>query len=107
MSFFVLHEIGAHCTYSEVPRLGQLSIRGVGPGGPPVGRDQYDRLAHFRYGLLMFPVMWVRGDPGTAYRGSQGDTWDAQKHMTLASLGAVCGLLLVRLTRYGMHDSRK
>jgi putative membrane protein len=31
------------------------------------------------------------GDLGVAYLGAQGDTWDAQKDMALASLGAVLG----------------
>ncbi len=31
------------------------------------------------------------GDLGEAYLGTQGDTWDAQKDMALASLGAVLG----------------
>jgi uncharacterized membrane protein YjdF len=54
----------------------------------------------------MFAVMWVGGDPGTACRGTLGDTWNAPKDLTLESRGAVCGLMLVRLARYGMHDSR-
>lgn len=40
--FFVLHLIGAHYTYSEVPFLAS-----------DTGRNHYDRLAHFLYGLLM------------------------------------------------------
>jgi putative membrane protein len=35
------------------------------------------------------------GDVGTAYLGTQGDVWDAQKDMTLACLGSV--LALVRI----------
>ena len=34
------------------------------------------------------------GDLGAAYLGTQGDDWDAQKDMALASAGAVVGLLI-------------
>jgi putative membrane protein len=37
------------------------------------------------------------GDLGVAYLGTQGDEWDAQKDMALASSGAVAGLLVVVL----------
>jgi len=46
--FLCLHEIGAHYTYSEVP-FGQWLF------GP--GRNHYDRLIHFLYGLLMMPAV--------------------------------------------------
>ncbi|MFO1406731.1 MAG: DUF2238 domain-containing protein [Steroidobacteraceae bacterium] len=53
-AFLVLHEIGAHYTYSEVPwREWWMAL-----GGPPPasGRNHYDRLVHFSYGLLLLPV---------------------------------------------------
>ncbi len=34
------------------------------------------------------------GDLGTAYLGTQGDQWDAQKDMALATLGAVIAMLI-------------
>ncbi len=34
------------------------------------------------------------GDLGAAYLGTQGDGWDAQKDMALASAGAIVGLLI-------------
>jgi putative membrane protein len=34
------------------------------------------------------------GDLGVAYLGTQGDIWDAQKDMALASLGAFCAMLI-------------
>jgi putative membrane protein len=34
------------------------------------------------------------GDLGTAYLGTQGDQWDAQKDMALASLGAIIAMLI-------------
>jgi len=37
------------------------------------------------------------GDLGEAYLGTQGDTWDAQKDMAFATLGALLGLVLVLL----------
>lgn len=58
-AFGLLHELGAHYTYSEVPYeawFGALS------GGRSLDalfgfeRNQYDRLVHFLYGLLITPV---------------------------------------------------
>ena len=56
--FFVLHEIGAHYTYSEVPydrwfaSLTGQTLNGL------LGfeRNHYDRLVHFLYGLLLTPA---------------------------------------------------
>ncbi len=134
-AFFVLHEIGAHYTYSEVPWREWLAALGGGDTAP-AGRNHYDRFVHFSYGLLLMPAAWeliaarmapqglwrwlmpllfmmshsvvyelvewlaalvFGGDLGVAYLGTQGDVWDAQKDMALASLGAVLGLLAVRL----------
>jgi putative membrane protein len=39
------------------------------------------------------------GDLGVAYLGTQGDEWDAQKDMFLASLGAVIGVCTTRSLR--------
>jgi putative membrane protein len=64
--FLVLHEIGAHYTYSEVPWR--------------------EWLAAVLFG----------GDLGVAYLGTQGDEWDAQKDMALATAGAVTGLVLLK-----------
>jgi putative membrane protein len=54
--FFVLHEIGAHYTYSEVPWREWLAAAGVGDGGIE-GRNHYDRFVHFAYGLLLMPAV--------------------------------------------------
>ena len=133
--FFVLHEIGAHYTYSEVPWREWLQAAGI-DGSRFAGRNHYDRLVHFCYGLLIFPAAWelfqqratptriwryvlpvmfmmghsvlyeliewaaavvFGGDLGEAYLGTQGDTWDAQKDMAFATLGALLGLVLVLL----------
>jgi putative membrane protein len=53
--FFVLHEIGAHYTYSEVPWREWLAVLGLGDGNP-AGRNHYDRFVHFAYGLLLMPA---------------------------------------------------
>jgi putative membrane protein len=38
------------------------------------------------------------GDLGLAYLGTQGDPWDAQKDMTLASIGALIAMVVVALS---------
>jgi putative membrane protein len=132
--FFVLHEIGAHYTYSEVPWREWLATL-TGNEVNTAGRNHYDRFVHFAYGLLLMPAVqelvdarmspqgswrwlvplffvmshsviyemieWTAavlfgGDLGVAYLGTQGDEWDAQKDMALATAGAVTGLLLLR-----------
>jgi putative membrane protein len=134
--FFVLHEIGAHFTYSEVPWREWLQSLGAGGSSTPTGRNHYDRFVHFSYGLLVLPAVWelmqarmspqgiwrwlmpvffvmshsviyemiewvaavlFGGDLGVAYLGTQGDEWDAQKDMALATAGAVLGTILVAL----------
>lgn len=138
--FLVMHEVGAHYTYSEVPYdqwtswLFGFSLDQV------LGfeRNHYDRLVHFLYGVLItpaifelfaarappqgiwrwiFPVSFVMshsvlyemiewmaalmfgGDLGMAYLGTQGDPWDAQHDMVLASLGSVLSAFLLRRAR--------
>lgn len=129
--FLLLHAIGAHYTYSEVPYRDWLHALGI--VSDVSGRNHFDRLVHFCYGLfLAMPVRelcdrtltlsrglsyglpflllgfgstvyeWVEwgaavvfgGDLGVAYVGSQGDPWDAQKDMLLATSGTALGLLL-------------
>jgi putative membrane protein len=130
--FVILNTVGSHYTYSEVP-LGDWMRDIFG-----FGRNHYDRLVHFSFGLLMllplrevairspkamgrfavfalsiaavsfWSVMyeiieWLVAsvaDPaaGTAYLGTQGDVWDAQKDMALACTGAVVAALLDRRT---------
>ncbi len=129
-AFLVLHEVGAHYTYSEVPYdswFRALTGRGF---NTLLGlqRNHYDRLVHFAAGLLLvapmrellkrrhalssrvsylLPINLVMsgsmlyeliewgaallfgGDLGAAYLGTQGDPWDAQKDMALATLGSV------------------
>ena len=134
--FLVLHEIGAHFTYSEVPWREWFQALGRGEPAAAAGRNHYDRFVHFSYGLLVLPAVWeliearmspqgvwrwlmpvffvmshsviyemiewiaavvFGGDLGVAYLGTQGDEWDAQKDMALATAGAVLGTILVAL----------
>ncbi len=53
--FLVLHEVGAHYTYSEVPWRDWLQAVG---GPAPSGRNHYDRFVHFAYGVLILPASW-------------------------------------------------
>jgi len=140
--FLVLHEIGAHYTYSLVPYDAWLK-RAFGidlSGALGLRRNHYDRAIHFAYGGLVMPavlellrqvapprgtwrvilpllfvlsnsaiyelVEWgaatvFGGDLGTAYLGTQGDEWDAQRDMAFAASGAVLGLLAERMLRRG------
>ena len=58
--FFLLHEIGAHYTYSEVPwREWLATMTGGYSGTGAIGvRNHFDRLVHFSYGLLVMPAAW-------------------------------------------------
>jgi putative membrane protein len=136
-AFLVLHAIGAHYTYSEVPYdLWARSLTGHSLNDA-LGweRNHFDRLVHFSYGLLLLPAsvelfdrvapprglwrsllpvlfvmsnsviyelvewvaaLWFGGDLGQAYLGTQGDVWDAQKDMALATGEASIGMALVR-----------
>jgi putative membrane protein len=126
-AFLILHTIGSHYTYSEVP-AGDWLRDGLG-----LTRNHYDRAVHFAFGLLMLRplreltlphpdvlgrlaatwlslsqvfacsviyelVEWGTAavvDPaaGTAFLGTQGDPWDAQKDMACAAAGALLAAL--------------
>ncbi|HZR84260.1 MAG TPA: DUF2238 domain-containing protein [Candidatus Binatia bacterium] len=125
-AFLLLHAIGAHYTYSEVP-FGDWLRDAAG-----WSRNHYDRLVHFLFGALFLRpvrelafrgrepgrgraivlsiagvaalsvvyelVEWITAavvDPaaGTAFLGTQGDPWDAQKDMSLACAGALLAAL--------------
>lgn len=128
--FFLLHIIGAHYTYAEVPYDAAFKSLTGSTLNELLGweRNNYDRVVHFSYGLLLaYPIRelflrvanvrgfwgyflpldltmsssmlyelieWLAaevfgGGLGAAFLGSQGDQWDAQKDMALASLGAL------------------
>lgn len=130
--FMILHSIGSHYTYAEVP-FGFWLQEHLG-----LARNHYDRIVHFSFGLLMaYPIrevflrvahtkgFWAYYLPldvtlafsalyeiiewfaaaatnpelGTAYLGTQGDQWDAQKDMGLAAMGALACMLLTALIR--------
>jgi len=133
--FMCLHQVGAHYTYAEVPYDAWFrSLTGF-TFNKLVGweRNNFDRVVHFLYGLLLaYPIREVflrvadvrgfwgyflpldltmstsmlfeliewgaaeifGGDLGAAYLGSQGDIWDAQKDMALASAGALVAMLV-------------
>jgi putative membrane protein len=120
--FLTVHAIGAHYTYAKVPFGFWLQDL------LDAGRNPFDRLVHFAYGLLLaYPIrevlvrlagvrgLWsyflpvsatlaqsglfelieavaasiVSPELGTAYLGTQGDEWDAQKDMVAALTGAI------------------
>ena len=51
VGFLLLHAIGAHYTYSEVPYRDWLHALGF--SSDISGRNHFDRLVHFLYGLLL------------------------------------------------------
>ncbi|HEU5180335.1 MAG TPA: DUF2238 domain-containing protein [Candidatus Polarisedimenticolia bacterium] len=143
--FLCMHEIGAHYTYAKVPYDHWFSlITGHGLNSMiGAGRNHFDRLGHFAFGLLLsYPMreIFVRvaeargfwsyylpldmtmafsmvfeliewavaeifgGDLGIAYLGAQGDPWDAQKDMALATLGGLLAMLVTALIN--MHQER-
>lgn len=126
--FLVLHSIGAHYTYSEVP-AGRWVSDWLG-----WERNHYDRLVHFLWGfLLTIPIFeilrkkvsrkvraififaccvivlvgvlyefmeWaaavvVAPEAGTAFLGTQGDEWDAQKDLLLNLSGALASVVFL------------
>src|SRR5678815_3950599 len=139
--FLCLHTVGAHYTYSLVPydRWFQ-SLFGKGLNEMlGLKRNQFDRLVHFCFGLLLaYPIreVFVRiagvrgfwgyylpldvtmsfsliyeliewaaaailgGDLGQAYLGTQGDEFDAQKDMALATLGGLICMTVVALINW-------
>src|SRR6185295_9498183 len=133
--FLCLHVVGAHYTYSEVPYDAWWKALTGSTFNHLMGwqRNNFDRVIHFAYGLLLavplrelvVPVAKVRGfwsyflpldltmstsmlyeliewkaaeifggDLGAAYLGLQGDVWDAQKDMALASAGALLAMVI-------------
>lgn len=137
--FLLLHAVGSHYTYSEVP-LGHWAAEAFS-----LSRNHYDRFVHFSFGFLfarslaeltlrrarglgpvatawltvagiaavsgLYEVLeWIVAsiaDPsaGTAFLGTQGDPWDAQKDEALASCGAV-SMLVVDGARRTRHAGR-
>jgi putative membrane protein len=123
--FMCLHQVGAHYSYAEVPYDAWFESLTGRTFNELVGweRNNFDRVIHFLYGLLLaYPIRevflrvadvrgfwgyflpldliewWAAeffgGDLGQAYLGTQGDVWDAHKDMALASLGALVAMLV-------------
>jgi len=131
--FMCLHAIGAHYTYSAVPYDEWFKTLAGSSLNELMGweRNNFDRLVHFCYGLLLaYPIREVflrvvnvrgfwgyflpldvtmstsmiyeliewgaaigfGGDLGMNFLGTQGDVWDAQRDMALASLGALVSM---------------
>lgn len=69
--FFVLHEVGAHYTYSQVPydRWAQALTGSTVSDALDLQRNQYDRLVHFLYGLLVTPAAIELLDTRAPQRG--------------------------------------
>lgn len=134
--FFMLHELGAHYTYSLVPYDAWSAALFGSSVNEWLGleRNHFDRAIHFLYGILVTPAVvelfaakappvgvwrflmplffmnahaviyetleWIAaetfgGDLGTAYLGTQGDGFDAQKDMALALGGTLVSLTFV------------
>ena len=139
--FLCLHAVGAHYTYSLVPYEAWVEALTGRTLSSVTGweRNQFDRLVHFSYGLLLaYParevflrVAAVRGfwgyylpldvvmatsmlyeliewgaasafggNLGAAYLGTQGDLWDAQKDMSLATVGAILAMLVTAVINW-------
>lgn len=69
--FFVLHELGAHYTYSEVPYDSWAQALSGHTLSEVLGleRNHYDRLVHFLYGLLITPAAIELLDARAPQRG--------------------------------------
>lgn len=130
--FMAMHLYGSHYTYAQTP-LGFWFQDAFA-----LGRNHYDRLVHFAFGLLllyplrellqrlaglsgrwlailsltvvmamsalyeqveMLAAVLVSPELGSAFLGTQGDEWDAQKDSGLAMLGALSMLLLLALRK--------
>ena len=52
--FLCLHEVGAHYTYAEVPWREWWAAMTGRTGEVVTGRNHFDRLVHFLYGLMLF-----------------------------------------------------
>jgi putative membrane protein len=118
--FFALHLVGAHYTYAQVPLdiwgvgrnhydrfvhlayglllarptlelfAARMKSQGIWMWLMPV-------LFLVSHGAVYEVIEWIAaelfgGDLGVAFLGTQGDEWDAQKDVALASVGAALGV---------------
>jgi putative membrane protein len=68
--FGVLHEIGSHYTYAEVPYDAWIGALTGGSLNEALGfeRNHYDRLVHFSFGLLLYRPLRERLAPAVQPR---------------------------------------
>jgi putative membrane protein len=119
--YLCLHVYGSKYTYAENP-FGYWLQETFG-----TARNPYDRLVHFKFptwvswslpveitlsisGLYEL-IEWAVADlffpaQGDAYLGTQGDIWDAQKDMFLATLGAVLATTIVSIIKKSFKIER-
>lgn len=70
--FLMLHAVGAHYTYAEVPYDAWLEALTGNTLSAVLGleRNHFDRLVHFLYGLLVTPAVMELLDARAAFRGA-------------------------------------
>jgi putative membrane protein len=73
--FLLLHAVGSHYTYSEVP-VGHWARDAFG-----LSRNHYDRVVHFAFGLLM-----LRPISELAFRNLRGDAPLARRYLAVAAV---------------------
>ncbi len=115
--FLALHLVGAHFSYSEVPlpwkarnhydRVVHFSygLLLAYPMRELFRCERYPRVhtlllvmaSSMAYEIIEWAFTLIAApDQGMTFLGTQGDEWDAQKDMALATLGAVIALLVMR-----------
>jgi len=69
--FLLLHEVGAHYTYAEVPYdAWARALTGISVSEAlGIERNHFDRLVHFLYGVLVTPAAMELLDRGAPQRG--------------------------------------
>jgi putative membrane protein len=67
--FLCVHEVGAHYTYSLVPWHDWWQAL-TGGEGPAPARNHFDRVVHFLYGLLIYPLAFELFAAVAAARGA-------------------------------------
>jgi len=81
-----------------MPAAAELLEARASPRGP--WRYLLPVLFVMSHSVIYEMIEWVAalifgGDLGAAYLGTQGDEWDAQKDMALATAGAALAMLLI------------
>ncbi len=118
--FYLLHAVGAHYTYALVPFIGsgrnhfdRVVHFGFGFLLTYPMRELFLRIASMKgfwgyfipvnivlslsalYEIVeMYTAVTVAPSAGSAFLGTQGDEWDAQKDMLLAGLGSLISMLV-------------